>query len=117
MVEPLSQAASAQDVEIYYAHAAVMFEFLNRLCLGLEPCATADLVHALTEGGVAPDELFLWATAQRGNELIEQDAIRFWLDYESHHNFRPEILDRLLSRTRSSQEGQNLPLSPGQSKR
>lgn len=100
MVEPLPVETSESDANRFYSNAAIMYEFLERLCLGRDACGPGELVSALTKEDTFPFELFLWATERRADELAKHGSLRFWQAYEKTGNFTPETLQQLLARTR-----------------
>jgi hypothetical protein len=96
MVEPVSPEATPEEVAIFNSQATEMLEFLGRLCLGKPDCPS--LVKALTEDGIPPEDLFLWATFARGDELVHEGPLAFWNDYEKKGDFLPPIKEALLAR-------------------
>jgi len=98
MVEPLPLESSESETNSFYSNAAIMYEFLERLCLGRENCGPHELASALTNEDTFPFELFLWATEMRADDLTSLGPLGFWQVYEETGNFTPETLQQLLGR-------------------
>ena len=103
MVDSFPEFATPETAAIFNVQAGVMTEFLNRLCLARRDCNPAELVHALLDGSATPETVFVWATAERGGDLLQLEGmtpLQFWNDYEARGNFSPESLEVLLARAR-----------------
>lgn len=92
MVEPLSITSSHEEVAAFYAQASDMLEFLNALPRVQEkrrgyPGLLDELGAALDAGTTVPEDLFVWATEERGENVVDGDPVAFWEEYLSQGGF------------------------------
>lgn len=99
MVEPLSVTSSEEEVAVFYAQASDMLEFLNQLPpLGRKRgyvALIAELRQALAQGTTVPEDLFVWATMERGESIIAGDPVAFWKEYLASGGFDDDTLVRI----------------------
>ncbi|HXS15655.1 MAG TPA: hypothetical protein VN764_00615, partial [Polyangiaceae bacterium] len=98
MTDGPAPTATLGEANVYYAHAYVMVEFLDRLCLKRTGCGWGELTQALTSGAVLPEELFDWATGERAADLAASAEVSVWQDYVERGNFAPATYELLLHR-------------------
>lgn len=96
MAEPLSTASTEEEVAAFYEQASDMLEFLNQLSSLAGKRGYAPLIEELTQGlasGVTDaEELFVWATTERGRNIVTGDALAFWERYLDAGGFDSETL-------------------------
>lgn len=100
MVEPLSTTSSQDEVAAFYAQASDMLEFLNGLPRLQEkkrgyPGLLIELRAALEVGSTAPEDLFVWAVEERGENIVNGDPVSFWEEYLSRGGFDDDTLERI----------------------
>jgi hypothetical protein len=98
MVGGFSTVMAPNEVATFYAHAYVMTEFLERLCLARARCGLPELADALMSKRATPETLFAWAISTRGSDLFRTTPLPLWDDYAARGNFAPATLQALVNR-------------------